>query len=102
MGKLIGLLVIGIILATLGIFNIKGNVSSIHWYNRRRVAESDLPKYGKCIGSGSLIIGLSLVVPAILEAIFHTAVFDILLLLGCIVGFIVMLYAQIKYNKGIF
>ena len=43
-------LIIGIILLILGVFNIRGNISTIHWYNRRRVAESDIPKYGKFVG----------------------------------------------------
>lgn len=61
MGKFVSFLLIGVILAILGITNFKGNISSIHWYNRRKVAEIDIPKYGRCIGVGTLIMGLSLI-----------------------------------------
>lgn len=52
MGKFITFLLIGIVLVILGITNIKGNISSIHWYNRSKVSANDIPKYGKCMGSG--------------------------------------------------
>ena len=66
------------------------------------MSENDIPKYGKCIGSGTFIIGVSLILSAILEVIFKTAVFDYIVLAGCVVGVAVMLYGQFKYNKGVF
>jgi len=33
MGEYIAILVLGILLLPLGIMNIKGNISSVHWYN---------------------------------------------------------------------
>lgn len=44
------LLILGIFLSTLGTVNIKGNISTIHSYNRRKVKEEDVPKYGKAVG----------------------------------------------------
>ena len=44
MGNLM-LLIIGIAISVLGIVNIKGNISTIHSYNRRKVSEEDVPKY---------------------------------------------------------
>lgn len=41
------LLVLGIFLSVLGIVNMKGNISTIHSYNRRKVKEEDVPKYGR-------------------------------------------------------
>ena len=102
MGKLVAFLLLGSVLVVLGTTNIKGNISSIHWYNRRKVAERDILKYGKCMGSGSLIIGVSLILSALLEAIFKTTIFDYIVLTGCVVGLAIMLYGQFKYNKGIF
>lgn len=102
MEKCIALILIGIILIPLGAANIKGDLSSIHWYNRQKVAEKDILKYGRCIGAGSLIIGSSLIISGLLEAIFQTAIVDYIILFGCVVGLIVMLYGQFKYNKGIF
>ena len=102
MEKFITLILVGIIIVTLGITNIKGNISSIHWYNRRKVSANDISSYGKCMGTGSVIIGGSMIIAAILEMIFKSDIFDYITLFGCLVGFIVMLYGQFKYNKGIF
>ena len=41
------LLILGVFISVLGIVNIKGNISTIHSYNRRKVKEEDIPKYGK-------------------------------------------------------
>ena len=46
------LLILGIFLSVLGIVNIMGNISTIHAYNRRRVKEEDVPKYGRAVGAG--------------------------------------------------
>lgn len=102
MGKFITFILIGIVLAVLGITNIRGNVSSVHWYNRHRVDEKNIPQYGKCIGTGTLIIGGSLILSAILEAVFRTTIFDYMVVVGFVIGLIFMLYGQFKYNKGIF
>ena len=95
-------LIIGIILLILGVFNIRGNISTIHWYNRRRVKESDIPKYGKFVGCGTVIIGGSMILSALFDLAFETAVSDWLLLVGCAVGLAFILFGQFKYNKGIF
>ena len=50
------LLVMGLLISAMGIVNICGNVSTIHSYNRRKVAEEDIPKYGRALGIGTLII----------------------------------------------
>ena len=55
------LLILGVFISVIGIVNIKGNISTIHSYNRRKVKEEDIPKYGKAVGTGTLIIGISLV-----------------------------------------
>ena len=54
------LLIFGLFLSVLGVVNIKGNISTIHSYNRRKVKEEDVPKYGKAVGTGTVIIGASL------------------------------------------
>ena len=95
------LLILGVFISVVGIVNIKGNISTIHSYNRRKVKEEDIPKYGKAVGTGTLIIGVSLVLGFIVSFwneemiayITHPAV---------VVGLGFMLYGQFKYNKGIF
>ena len=102
MGKFAAFLLIGGVLIVLGITNIKGNISSIHWYNRRKVSERDIPKYRKCVGSGTLIMGVSMMLSALLEVILKTTIFDYIVLTGYVVGLAIILYGQFKYNKGIF
>lgn len=102
----ITMLILGILLLPLGIMNIKGNIQSIHWYNRTRITEETRPKYGKLMGSGTIIIGGGLILTSILNLLFLSNLSELIggIIIGaaCIVGIAVMLYAQIKYNKGIF
>lgn len=55
------MLFLGIFISLLGVINIRGNISTIHKYNRRKVKEEDVKKYGKAVGTGTLILGLSFV-----------------------------------------
>ncbi len=98
----ITLLVLGVIITLLGIPNLKGNISTVHWYNRRKVSEMDAPKYGKAMGLGSIIIGSSIVLTAILLVIFGYEFLYFIIIAGIIIGLVFILYAQFKYNKGIF
>lgn len=95
------LLIFGLFLSVVGIINIKGNISTIHSYNRRNVKEADIPKYGKAVGTGTLIIGVALILGFI--ALFWSAdAMALIILPGVIVGLGFMLYGQFKYNGGVF
>ena len=63
----LGLLVMGILLSTLGIVNIRGNISTIHAWNRKRVKEADIPRYGRAIGAGTLVIGATSCSPSVVR-----------------------------------
>lgn len=102
MGKNYFLIFFGAILVIVGILNMKGNLSSIHWYNYRNVSEADVPKYGKCIGTGSVIIGAAFIIAAVLEMMIQSEIFDYISLAGILIGSGIMVYGQIKYNKGFF
>lgn len=95
------LLVFGIIFIILGAFNIKGNISSIKWYNRQKVSKEDTKKYGQIMGTGMLIMGISFIPTAILLRIFENENLWYPVVGGIVVGLIFMIYGQIKYNKGI-
>ena len=99
--KNITLLVLGIFLSALGIVNMRGNISTIHSYNRRKVSEEDIPKYGKTVGLGTLIIGVSFVL-AYSATFWNEAVVPYIILPAIIAGLTLILYGQIKYNHGIF
>ena len=75
--------------------------STIHSYNRRKVKEEDIPKYGKTVGTGTLIIGISLVLGFIVS-FWSEIIIDYIILPAVIVGLGFILYGQFKYNKGIF
>lgn len=95
------LLVFGVLISAIGIMNISGNISTIHFYNRRRVREEDIPKYGKAVGTGTLIIGLSLIA-AFIAARWNEKAPEYVLTPALAVGLGFILYGQFKYNRGIF
>ena len=96
------LLGLGIILSLLGIFNIRGNIGSIHWYNRRKVTKENQLPYCRCVGLGTLIVGLSMILSGIVQAFAGMEVGGIIIIVGFMVGLSLIVYAQFKYNKGIF
>ena len=96
------LLGLGTIISALGIFNLRGNIGSIHWYNRRKVSKEDQLPYCRCMGLGSLIMGVSMIIAGVVQAIYGPEAGAWIIVLGIIVGLTLMLYAQFKYNKGIF
>jgi len=102
MESYIMLLIFGVLLIPLGVVNLMGNISTIHWYNRRKVRTEDIPKYGRLMGLATLIISGSIILTAILLMIFSAEVFYVITLAGAVAGVILILYAQFKYNKGIF
>lgn len=55
------LLILGVFISVMGIINIKGNISTIHSYNRRKVKKKMYQNTEKAVGTGTLIIGISLV-----------------------------------------
>lgn len=100
MDKII-ILILGLFISVLSIFTISGNISAIHSYNRRKVTEEDVPKYGKAVGTGTLIIGLSLVI-GFIAAFWSEEIMSIIILSAVVVGLAFIIYGQMKYNHGIF
>ena len=97
----IAMLILGVFISALGIVNIMGNISTIHAYNRRKVREEDVPKYGKAVGTGTLIIGTSFVVGFAVSFI-SELLMAIIILPAVIIGLGFILYGQFKYNHGLF
>ncbi len=96
------ILILGVLISGLGLVNMTGNISTVHSYNRKRVREEDIPKYGRAVGLGTLIIGLALIADFVL-VLFNLALAASLVLIPAIaVGLAFILYAQFKYNHGIF
>ena len=97
----IPLLILGIFISVIGIVNMTGNISTIHSYNRRKVKEEDVPKYGRAVGTGTLIIGVSLIA-AFVTTFWSETAMSFIVIPALVIGLGFILYAQFKYNKGIF
>lgn len=95
------LLIWGIFLSILGIVNMQGNVGTIHAYNRRRVREEDIPKYGRAVGAGTLVIGIGLAL-AFAATLWWEAAVPYIIVIMLAAGLALIVYGQIKYNHGFF
>ena len=102
-------IIIGALILFLGISNMKGNISSVHWYHRKRITEENLLPFGQTIGLGTAICGGALIASGLLTfasekaglAVLATAG-NVVLVGGIVIGLGITLYAMIKYNKGVF
>ncbi len=93
---------IGVVCALFGLFNMCGNIGSIHWYNRRKVTKENQKSYCMLVGLGTLIIGTATIVGAVIQALGNIAASGLMIGIGALTGLILILYAQFKYNKGLF
>ncbi len=96
------LLILGLFITITGIINMTGNISTVHSYNRRKVTENDAPKYGRAIGLGTLIIGVSALISFVLAVLNLESAIPFVVIPAIVAGLAFILYAQFKYNKGIF
>ncbi len=96
------LLILGVFISVIGIVNMTGNISTIHSYNRRKVSEEDAPKYGRAVGIGTLIIGAAIISDYVLVLLKLEEATPFVLIPAVIIGIVFILYAQFKYNRGLF
>ena len=102
-------LAVGVICLIIGRINLKGDISTLHSYHRKRVSEEDRLPFGKLIGRGMFSIGTAIILYSALSVITvitsiaaYTYIGMALLLAGLVGGIGILLYATKKYNKGIF
>ena len=100
---------VGLVCCWLGVSNMRGNISSIHSYHRKRVSEEDRLPFGKMVGLGTLLIGIGVMAFSLLAAVtlytereVFLQVGNVILLITIALGLILSFRAMIKYNKGIF
>ena len=100
---------VGVLIAVLGIINMTGNISSLHWYHRQRVTEEDRLPFGRAVGLGTLICGLSCILFGVTLLLMERIRWEpliwiatALLLVGLVIGLILTFRAILKYNKGLF
>ena len=93
---------LGVICALLGIFNMCGNIGTIHWYNRRKVTKENQKAYCMFVGLGTLIVGVAIIAGAVIQALGYIAASGLVMGVGVLIGLALILYTQFKYNKGLF
>ena len=98
----IGSVIVGIICIALGISHRKGNLSLLHSYHKKRVAEEDLLPFGKLVGLGLITIGIALILSGILSFLAYSVIANAALIIGLVIGFVIIFYAMKKYNNGVF
>ena len=109
MGENIVSIILGLMCLLVGKSNRKGNISLLHSYHRKRVAEEDKLPLGKKVGLGMYLVGAALMLNggllvaaeqlsmAVLES-----VATVMLAVGLVAGMGICLFAINKYNKGLF
>ena len=109
MDSILFLFLLGALIIIIGIRNVKGDVGSLRRYHRKRVSEEDLIPFGRKIGTGTIIIGCVVIVKACAQLAAEKwnmpladTVGTVVLIAGLAAGFAFILYAMIKYNKGVF
>ena len=109
MDEFITLLILGIAIIVMGVMNTRGNISTLHKHHRKRVSEENRLPFGRLVGLGTIIMGASIFVLGIFNALVFFTEKQIFITIGSIfagIGFIsglaITIYAMIKYNKGIF
>jgi len=102
MGEFIIQIIIGLVLIIIGMFNIKGNISLLHSYHKKRVKKEDVIPFGKKVGIGSVVIGITIILAGVFTILNYTNISNAVLVIGLVTGFILIFYAMLKYNKGIF
>ena len=109
MKQFIFIFILSVVVTIIGIMNVRGNVSMLHKYHRKRVSEEDMLPFARLVGIGTIIVGVSLFIKSIFALIIYfsgnsilDAVGSIVTDIGLVVGLIVIFRAIKKYNKGIF
>ena len=101
-------IIIGIACIVIGVLNMKGNIKMLHSYHINNIKEEDKIPFGRLVGIGTLVIGISLIIYGSLNVAYtinqndlFVVLSNILLVIGLIIGICICLFAIKKYNKKI-
>ena len=101
--------IVGIICVIIGILNRKGRIEMLHSYHRHRVEKKDRVPFGKRVGLGTILVGVSIMIYSGCEAAavltgqkLYSSVGTALFGVGIMTGLGIIVHALNKYNKGIF
>ena len=102
-------IILGVVCIVIGISNRKGNITMLHSYHRKNVSEEDRIPFGKLVGLGTIIIGITLILfgglkylSATLQNDIFSMVATFVFVAGLVSGLGFSFYAMKKYNNGIF
>ena len=101
--ELFFLLIVGILFFCLG-WEIwkKEKISLIHDYHHKKVKDSDKKAYTTIMGKSLLIIGVGIILTGVVDFITHTLYGWWIFGIAFCIGLIIIVYAQVKYNHGLF
>ena len=99
----------GALIIFFGIMHMRGNISSLHSYHRNKVVPENIPAFGRLVGLGTILCGVSLIIFSgfgLLTEITGNDLFvlvgSVIMTIGFAVGLAISLYAIKKYNGSIF
>ena len=100
---------IGVVVIIIGFINRTGNVSLLHSYHRKNVSEEDKLPFGKKVGIGMIIVGISIILLGLFGVLtlltgkeIYYVIGTAISIIGITIGTIIALIAIKKYNKTIF
>ena len=100
---------VGIVIMIFGIMHTTGNISTLHSYHRNNIKEEDKKPFGKRVGAGTIIMGISFVLLGLGMLLGELLALQVLvtigyitMIVGFIIGMIITLCAIKRYNKTIF
>lgn len=80
----------------------KEQITLIHSYHYKKVAESDKRAYTEQMGKGVIIMGIGMLLTGVIDYLTHTPYGWIGFVVCFIWGFAIIISAQKKYNGGMF
>ncbi len=80
----------------------KKKISLIHEYHHKKVKEEDKKPYTAQIGKALLSVGVGLVLTGVIDFLTNTLYGWWIFAIAFCVGVIRVIYAQMKYNHGLF
>lgn len=102
MAEFLIFMVVGIGIIMVGVFVFMGNIKIIHSYHWKKVSDVDKKVFCRFHGIADIVLGACLIVTSILEILKVSEVSWIVTIVGVVICLGLILYAQFKYNKGIF
>ena len=102
-------ILVGLVCIGLGISHTLGNISTLHSYHRNRVKPEDIPAFGKVVGTGTILIGIGIVIYGALTAAtlvtgqpLYTQIGNGVMIGGLVIGLGISFWGMKKYNGGMF